>query len=79
MGERMSGELYQDWCDWAKQYPDSIRLKPNTVYRKWGTWCGEPIGHVIDERMLQLAQFKLGSNINKIIEFQLREKTENDD
>jgi hypothetical protein len=79
ISERMTSEQYYDWCDWAKQYPGSIRLKHSDVHRKWGTWSGESIGHVIDEKMLQLVQFKLGSNINKIIEFKLRETTENDE
>ena len=34
--------------------------------------------YVEDEKMLQLAQFKLGAHINKIIEYQIR-NTENND
>ena len=80
LGERMNSEQFYDWCTWAEQYPDSILApKQNQGYKRWGTWCGESIGYITDERMLQFAQFKLGSNINKIIEFQLRENTENDD
>ncbi len=73
LGERMEPDAYYDWTAWAIKYPDSILIPDRHGYRKWGTWCGEGIGYVIDEKMLQLVQFKLGSNINKIIEFQLRE------
>lgn len=79
VGERMTAEQYYDWCTWAEQYPDSIRLKKGNTFRKWGTWCGEAIGHVRDDKMLQLVQFKLGSNINKIIEFKIRKDSNNDD
>mgnify|MGYP001156858410 FL=1 len=74
LGERMDSEQYYDWCNWAKQYPDSI-LAPTRDhgYRHFGTWCGESIGYIVDEKMLQFVQFKLGSHINKVIEFQLRE------
>jgi len=73
LGERMNHEQYMDWANWAKQYPDHIRINDNSAVRRWGTWCGESIGYITDEKMLQLVQFKLGSHINKIIEFQIRE------
>ena len=73
LGNRMDHEQYMDWANWAKQYPDHIRINDNSAVRRWGTWCGESIGYITDEKMLQLVQFKLGSHINKIIEFQLRE------
>ena len=79
LSERMDSEQFYDWCTWAEQYPDSILAPKYNNFKRWGTWCGESIGYISDERVLQLAQFKLGSNINKIIEFQLREQTENDD
>lgn len=73
LGERMTHDQYRDWELWAKQYPDTIRVNDSSAIRRWGTWCGESIGYITDEKMLQLVQFKLGSHINKIIEFQLRE------
>jgi hypothetical protein len=73
LGNRMNYEQYMDWANWAAQYPDTIRVNNNESIRRWGTWCGESIGYITDEKMLQLVQFKLGSQINKIIEFQLRE------
>ena len=73
LGERMTHDQYRDWELWAKQYPDTIRVNDSNAIRRWGTWCGESIGYITDEKMLQLVQFKLGSHINKIIEFQLRE------
>ena len=73
LGERMDYEQYMDWSNWAAQYPDTIRVNNNDAIRRWGTWCGESIGYITDEKMLQLVQFRLGSHINKIIEFQLRE------
>ena len=79
LGERMDSEQFHSWCVWAEQYPDSILApKQQSPYRRWGTWCGESIGYITDERMLRLAQFKLGSSINKIVEFQLRETIKND-
>ena len=73
LGERMTHDQYRDWELWAKQYPDTIRVNNSNAIRRWGTWCGESIGYITDEKMLQLAQFKLGSNINKIVEYQIRE------
>ena len=73
LGERMTHDQYRDWELWAKQYPDTIRVNDSNAIRRWGTWCGESIGYITDEKMLQLVQFKLGSNINKIIEYQIRE------
>ena len=73
LGERMTHDQYRDWELWAKQYPDTIRVNDSNAIRRWGTWCGESIGYITDEKMLQLVQFKLGSHINKIIEFQIRE------
>jgi len=73
LGERMDYEQYNDWANWAAQYPYAIRINNNGAIRRWGTWCGESIGYITDEKMLQLVQFKLGSHINKVIEFQLRE------
>src|SRR6056300_557839 len=73
LSERMDYEQYNDWVNWAKQYPDTICVNNNDSIRRWGTWCGESIGYITDEKMLQLVQFRLGSHINKIIEFQLRE------
>ena len=72
LGERMSYEQYTDWANWAAQYPDHICNNSNGI-RQWGTWCGESIGYIIDEKMLQLVQFKLGSYINKIVEYQIKE------
>ena len=72
LGQRLTPEAYNDWTTWVDNYPDSIRINHN-IYRKWGTWCGESIGYVVDEKMLQLVQFKLGSNINTIVEYQIRE------
>ncbi len=73
LGERMTHDQYRDWELWAKQYPDTIRVNDSNAIRRWGTWCGESIGYITDEKMLQLVQFKLGSNINKIVEYQIRE------
>ncbi len=73
LGERMTHDQYRDWELWAKQYPDTIRVNDSSAIRRWGTWCGESIGYITDEKMLQLAQFKLGSNINKIVEYQIKE------
>ena len=73
LGERMELEQFTDWANWAKQYPDTIRVNDSDTVRRWGTWCGESIGYILDEKMLQFVQFKLGSHINKVIEFQLRE------
>ena len=69
----MNYEQYNDWAVWAAQYPDTIRVNDSNTIRRWGTWCGESIGYIVDEKMLQFVQFKLGSHINKVIEFQLRE------
>lgn len=41
-------------------------------HRTNGIWAGEALGYVEDEKMLQLAQFKLGGHINKIIEYQIK-------
>ena len=68
----MEPDAYYDWTAWAI-HPGQYINNDRHGYRRWGTWCGEGIGYVIDEKMLQLVQFKLGPNINKIIEFQLRE------
>ena len=73
LGERMTHDQYRDWELWAKQYPDTIRVNDSSAIRRWGTWCGESIGYITDEKMLQLVQFKLGSNINKIVEYQIKE------
>tara|TARA_R110001592_G_scaffold43527_3_gene140975 strand:+ start:5964 stop:6542 length:579 start_codon:yes stop_codon:yes gene_type:complete len=73
LGERMTFEQYTDWANWAKQYPKDIRLTHSDNIRRWGTWCGENIGYITSDKLLQLVQFKLGSNINKIIEYQIRE------
>lgn len=73
LGERMDWQTFSDWSVWAQQYPDDIRVTNAHTIRRWGTWCGESLGYVTNDKLLQLAQFKLGSNINKIIEYQLRE------
>ena len=73
LGNRMDYQQCLDWTKWAEQYPDTVLASKNDSIHRWGTWCGESIGYITDEKMLQLAQFKLGSNINKIIEYQIRE------
>jgi len=73
LGERMTYEQYTDWANWSAQYPDHIRTTNNDTIRRWGTWCGESIGYITNEKMLQLVQFKLGSYINKIVEYQIKE------
>lgn len=73
LGERMSYEQFSDWANWSAQYPDQIKTNSNDTIRRWGTWCGESIGYISDEKMLQLVQFKLGSYINKIVEYQIKE------
>ena len=77
LGERLTADQYTDWQNWANNYPDSIRVESD-VYKKYGTWCGESLGYILNDSMLRLAQFKLGSSINKIVEFQLRETIKND-
>ena len=72
VGERMSYEEFTDWSRWAKQYPDDIQINNSDTIRRWGTWCGENLGYVTNEKLLQLVQFKLGSKVNKIIEYQIR-------
>ncbi len=73
-GERMDREQFENWVAWANQYPNDIRINNADQTRKWGTWCGDNIGYISTDKMLQLVQFKLGSNINKIIEYQIREQ-----
>lgn len=73
VGERMSYEEFTNWARWASQYPDDIRINNSDLIRKWGTWCGENIGYIANDKLLQLVQFKLGSKVNKIIEYQIRE------
>ena len=73
VGERMTFEQYTDWANWASQYPEDIRITDSDNIRKWGTWCGENIGYITNDKLLQLVQFKLGASINKIIEYQIRE------
>ena len=69
----MNPQEYEEWQKWALQYPNDIKL-PKTKYNKtWGTWAGEPIGYVSSEKVLQLIHFKLGSKINKIIEYQIKD------
>lgn len=72
LGERMELEEYESWEKWALQYPDDIKLPQGKYLKHWGVWSGEAIGYVTNDKMLQLINFKLGSKINKIIEFQLR-------
>ena len=72
LGERMEREEYESWEKWALQYPNDIKLPQSKYLKHWGVWSGESIGYVTNEKMLQLINFKLGSKINKIIEFQLR-------
>lgn len=79
LAERMPKEDWNSWRSWAEQYPDKIRLEESNYPRRYGTWSGEPLAYVEDEKMLQLIQFKLGSNIQKIIEYQIKENKENDD
>jgi predicted metalloendopeptidase len=73
LSDRMNKEDWLSWRVWAEQYPDKIRLEPSTFTRHFGTWSGEPLAYVLDEKMLQLIQFKLGSNIQKIIHYKIRE------
>ena len=71
----MDKEEYSSWVLWAKQYLDDIRI-PTGMYasKPWGTWAGESIGYVSNDKMLQLIQFKLGpAKINKIIEFKIKD------
>ena len=72
LSERMERSEYKSWEKWALQYPDDIKLPQSKYNKHWGIWSGESIGYVSNEKILQLINFKLGSKINKIIEFQLR-------
>ena len=72
LGERMERSEYESWEKWALQYPDDIKLPQSKYNKHWGIWSGESIGYVSNEKILQLINFKLGSKINKIIEFQIR-------
>ena len=72
LGERMEREEYESWEKWALQYPNDIKLPQSKYLKHWGVWSGESIGYISNDKMLQLINFKLGSKINKIIEFQLR-------
>lgn len=88
-GDRMSHEEVVEWREWALQYPDKIKLSNYGLHgiqttnplpwgiwhRSNGIWSGEPLGYILDEKMLHLVQFKLGSNINKVIEFQIRKQS----
>ena len=80
---RMEHDAVLDWEKWSESYGDRIRISNYSRYdnhwgywRTHGLWSGESLGYVQDEKMLQLVQFKLGSNINKIIEYQIRENNE---
>ena len=75
LGNRMRKEEYWDWLAWAKQY-DTIKLPKNPYLRLYGTWSGDPIGYVENTSTLQMCQFKLGSNINKIIEYRIKDETD---
>jgi len=73
LGERMEFDELQEWEKWAIQYPKDIKLSRSKYgNRMWGVWAGESLGYVSNEKMLHLINFKLGSKINKIIEFQIR-------
>ena len=73
LGERMEVDEYEEWKKWAIQYPNDIQLPKSKYNKSWGTWAGEPIGYVSSEKVLQLIHFKLGSKINKIIEFEIKD------
>ena len=73
LGERMEPHEYEEWKKWAIQYPDDIKMPGSKYNKTWGTWAGEPIGYVSSEKVLQLIHFKLGSKINKIIEFRIKD------
>ena len=73
LGERMESDELREWEKWAIQYPNDIKLKKSKYGNMiWGTWAGQSLGYVSNEKMLHLINFKLGSKINKIIEFQIR-------
>lgn len=89
LGDRMEHDDVVAWREWALQYPGKIKLSNYGLHglqttnplpwgiwhRSNGIWAGEPLGYISDEKMLRLVQFKLGSNINKVIEFQIRKLT----
>jgi len=91
LGDRMDHEEIINWREWALQYPDKIKLckygdHAIQTSRQWGIWKrttgiwpGEALAYIIDEKMLHLVQFKLGANIKKIIEFQIKDIEKNDD
>ena len=72
LGIQLEYDQYKEWRDWASQYPKDIRIKQSQYNRLWGTWCGESIGYISTDKLLQLVRFKLGSRINKIIEYQIK-------
>ena len=73
-----------DWVTWAGQdaYKGKIlvdNVGVRDIIYNVGLWSGESLGYVADEKTLQLCQFKLGSNINKVIEYQIKENKTNDE
>lgn len=80
----MDYQALQDWLVWSKQesYKGKIlvdNIGHEVTMYKLGLWSGESLGYVADEKTLQLCQFKLGSNINKIIEYRIKENKSNDE
>lgn len=74
-GKTMNTGDFANWYGWASQYESKIYVpgpKKSPFLHKYGTWSGESLGYVEDEKTLQLVQFKLGASINKIIEYKIR-------
>jgi len=72
LSNRMDQFEHEDWKKWASQYPNDIKVPVSKYERRWGTWSGEAIGYVSTDKMLNLITFKLGSKINKIIEYKIK-------
>lgn len=74
----------QDWLVWATQDAYKGKILVDNVGHDFsmynvGLWSGESLGYVADEKTLQLCQFKLGSSINKVIEYKIKGNNTNDE
>ncbi len=78
LGNHLNKQEWDEWEKWAYQYPNDIKLPKSKYNKTWGTWAGEPIGYVSNEKILQLIHFKLGPKINKIIEYQIKDTYSNE-
>ena len=78
LSNRINPSDMKEWVSWASLYIGDIHISRGLIRRDmnnslYGLWHGDSLGYVTTDKMVAMCKFKMGSSIQKVIEYRVVE------